>query len=218
MGVPSGKVFKIPNGANIKEVRPLDKIESRRRLSLIPDSRYVVSIGNTYYSSLKFLLSSFRLVARKEPVAKLLLVGLVEIPEDCREVYKEIQDNVAVVGSKPFREMPYYLAAADVLALPMGPEPIETARYPIRLGDYLAAGRPIVSNAVGEVEIVLKSHQCGLTSPVSSVELFAENVLRVFADGSLSRELGQKALAAAAQLSWEAVTDQLTKVYENPLC
>jgi glycosyltransferase involved in cell wall biosynthesis len=213
LGIAPDRVFKIPNGANIEEVRPLEKRESRQRLELQENGRYLVSIGNTYYSSLPFLLTAFRRVVQKEPTAQLLLVGLVEIPADCRGVYEDVRENTVVVGSKPFKEMPDYLAAADVLILPMGPEPIEVARYPIRLGDYLAAGRPIVANAVGEVKLVLEGYRCGLTSPVGEPPALAENILRIFADEKLAEELGQRALATAHQLSWEKVTGQLAQVY-----
>ena len=116
-------------------------------------------------------------------------------------------------------EMKYlYLSAADILALPMEDNPVEEARFPIRLGDYLCAGRPIVSNAVGEVKYYLEEYNAGLTSPPDSPRKFADNILKVLRNKKLADELSKNARKLAeGELSRESVIKKVDSLIQSLL-
>lgn len=213
-GVAPERIVWLPNGVNMAALRSQDRREARAALNLEVEANLVVAVGNTYTRGLQLLLDGFERLRGRLPGAQLLLVGAVTIPKHDLERFGA---SLRVVGSRPYEEALQYLAAADVLALPMARDPIEEARFPIRLGDYLAAGRPIVSNAVGEVKRVLAEHECGLATDPDSAGGLADAMLMVLQDPLLAAEYGKRAHEAARELAWPKIGAQLEATYRRVL-
>jgi len=57
----------------------------------------------------------------------------------------ERRPNVHILGLRPQRQVPSYLRGMDVLTMPMKLDAAQTATYPLKLNEYLAVGKPIVS-------------------------------------------------------------------------
>ena len=56
-----------------------------------------------------------------------------------------------MVGTKPYETLPSYLANIDVCLIPFKINQITLASNPIKMYEYLAAGKPVVSTALPEV-------------------------------------------------------------------
>lgn len=56
--------------------------------------------------------------------------------------------NFVYLGPKPHNEIPRYIQRFDVCMIPLRPEPCNHRRSLLRVFDYLASGRPVVSTAV----------------------------------------------------------------------
>lgn len=210
------KARLVPNGSNIDEIKIMDKNVCRQRLKLDPGKKYLLSMGNTYFRSFRILLKSVAKVMAEDPSVRLIMLGQVEINKEIRDLYEPIKEKIIIAGSRPFKEVPFYLGAVDCLILPMDNDPIEFARFPIRFGDYLCAGRPIVSNAVGVVKLYIDKFGCGLATPYDDVSGLAENISRVLSDTRLAAELGRKARAVAEnELQWSRVAEQMNAVYND---
>jgi len=212
----SQKANKITNGANLDEVKLINQEKAQRKLGLDKKTKYLVSVGNTYFpQALKVLFSSLKKISQKERV-KLLMVGLVEIAPEIKPIFKQIEEKVVLTGSVSFQKVLLYLSAADVLVLPMAENPIEKARFPIRLGDYLASGKPIAASGVGEVKYYLEKNKAGLTSNPHSVDELVENIIKLIRNKSLARRVSQNARnLAKKELAWEKIVDKLIKFYEK---
>lgn len=212
----SQKANKITNGANLDEVKLIDQKKAQGKLGLDKKTKYLVSVGNTYFpQALKVLFSSLKKISRKEKV-KLLMVGLVEIAPEIRPIFKQIEKEVVLTGSISFQEVLLYLSAADVLVLPMAENPIEKARFPIRLGDYLASGKPIAASGIGEVKYYLEKNKAGLTSSPHSVDELVENIIKLIKNKSLSQKISQNARnLAERELAWGKIANKLMKIYEK---
>lgn len=85
-------------------------------------------------------------VARLMGDVQFVLVGACSLPPGwCR------QSNVAMLGKKPYAEVARYMAACDVLIMPWNHSRWIEACNPVKLKEYLAAGRPIVSTSFPEL-------------------------------------------------------------------
>ena len=79
-------------------------------------------------------------VAGAMPDAAFVLVGGCSLPEGwCPH------GNVHLLGRKPYDEIARYMAAMDVLIMPWNRSPWIEACNPIKLKEYLAVGRPVVT-------------------------------------------------------------------------
>jgi len=205
---------KIPNGANVEKISVLDKEESRRKVKLNEKAKLLISIGNTYTDSIGIMLEAFKVALREIPTLKLMLVGEGRIPEKFNGLKIELQASLLITGKKPFSDIPYYLASADCLILPMDDNNIEKARFPMRLGDYFCAGRPIVSNAVGEVKYYLEKYNAGLVSDSQDSQALARNIIKAINVSDIANEISRNARnLAETDLQWDNITDKLIKIY-----
>jgi GT2 family glycosyltransferase/glycosyltransferase involved in cell wall biosynthesis len=60
--------------------------------------------------------------------------------------------NVKFIGEVPYRELPYYLYGFDVCILPFKVMPLTRATNPVKVYEYLSAGRQVVSIDLPEME------------------------------------------------------------------
>ncbi len=215
-GIPEQKIHKITNGANIDDIQPMDRTTCRMELNIPQGEPVIVSMGHTYYiHKIYFLLDAFREVVKKVPEAKLYLVGGLD-PAEVADYCGDLMNNIIVAGERPFAEIKYYLGAANILALPMDSSIFEISRFPIRIGDYLASGRPIVANAVGEPKAIIESEGCGITSGPEDLEGFTEALCRLLSDPNEADRLGGLARTAAEErYCWQKQAEKLDAVYAD---
>jgi teichuronic acid biosynthesis glycosyltransferase TuaH len=90
-----------------------------------------------------------RKIAEAHPDKTLLLVGPINSPE----VYEQGLDkmpNVILVGGKKIYDVPQYLKYMDVCILPSLINKMSKSVYPLKINEYLAGGKAIVSTNFSE--------------------------------------------------------------------
>ncbi len=110
-------------------------------------------------------------VARAVPEATFMLVGGCSLPEGWCPL-----PNVRLLGQRPYDAVAGYMAAADVLIMPWNRSEWIRACNPVKLKEYLAVGRPIVSTPFPELE-----RYEGLVRVGGSAEAFAVHVREALA-------------------------------------
>jgi GT2 family glycosyltransferase/glycosyltransferase involved in cell wall biosynthesis len=87
-------------------------------------------------------------VARAYPDCLVLLVG-----NDTASVGARLADqpNVVLTGEVPYDRLPYYLHAFDLAMLPFKVMPLTLATNPVKVYEYLGAGKPVVSVDLPEI-------------------------------------------------------------------
>jgi GT2 family glycosyltransferase len=88
-------------------------------------------------------------LARERPHYQFVLLGGV-FGVDVRGL--DALPNVSLLGQQPYADMPEYLHHFDVCLIPFRINPITQATDPVKLYEYLAAGKPVVSVALPELE------------------------------------------------------------------
>lgn len=187
---------KIINGADTDMIWNISKEEAREKINVV-DKSTLVSMGNTYTDSLGIILMAIKILKEREVDFQLIMIGSAPIPKKFMNLYNEVKENIKYIGSVPHEMIRYYLGAADVLLLPMDDSPVEHARFPMRFGDYLLAGRPIASNAVGEVQKFIKDYGVGIASDPNSEGELAEAIIFLLKNKEIALEMGKKAIDLA---------------------
>jgi glycosyltransferase involved in cell wall biosynthesis len=88
-------------------------------------------------------------LARTRPEWTLLLVGPVPEPE--RTARLRALPNVHLVGARPYAELPRYVAGFDVGLIPYVANDYTRSCFPLKLYEYLAAGKPVVATGLPEL-------------------------------------------------------------------
>jgi glycosyltransferase involved in cell wall biosynthesis len=203
--VEASDVSVIGNG--IEDVA--DDIAAAEAASPKQGSERIVFAGNlAAYQGVDLLLRAFARVATARPGAELVLVTSSSFaPFDPLVAGLGIGGRVRLVDA---RDAPLWpeLLAAGALANPR----VESPGYPLKLLNYMAAGRPIVSFA-GSAK--------GLTHGVDAwvvadgdVDAFADGLHMMLEGPALAHELGSNARRRVfEEFAWAVVADQLEAVY-----
>ncbi len=158
------------------------------------DARKRKIIG--YYGAIAewFDLDLVRRLASENPDALVLLVG-----NDTAQAGAALKGlfNVVMTGEVPYDQLTHYLYAFDVCLLPFKVIPLTLATNPVKVYEYLAAGKPVVSTELPEIA------QFGeLVDSASSHDQFAEMVKKRIAVPSSPAEVEQRRAFAQRQ-TWQ---------------
>ena len=85
-------------------------------------------------------------------------------------------ENVVFHGRKPPEEMPEYYAIADAMMVTMLPDPLVSLTLPAKVQSYMAAGKPILASADGEIKNVIEEAGCGFCAKGGDEKDFVEKV------------------------------------------
>lgn len=105
-------------------------------------------------------------VARLLPEAQFVLVGSCSLREGWCDL-----PNVHLLGQKPYEEVPRYMTGCDVLIMPWNRSRWVEACNPVKLKEYLAVGKPVVSTDFPE----LRNYE-GLVSIADDATSFAKAI------------------------------------------
>jgi len=223
--IPEHQINRLSNGADTEVIRPLTKSAARAKLGIRDDEIIVMSMGHNYFSSLEILLAAFEMVRREMPSAKLYMVGQIlkvgrwaKRTEEIWRKFIHLEESIVHCGEVDYRrEMSLYLSSADVLVLPMEVTVLDQARAPIRIGDYLASGRPIASNAIGYAREILSLAPCAkLNSSPSDAQELGRNIVQVLRDKKICEHMGRAGRKLAeGPMNWRSLGQQLLLLYNR---
>src|SRR5207244_11591485 len=98
---------------------------------------------------------------------------------------------VRVIGAIPFDDVPRYLVAADVVAVPQRATTDTVGQVPAKLFAAMGLGRPIVSASVSMIPEILEG--CGLVVDPGDVSALAGAIKRLLDDADEAATLGRRA-------------------------
>ena len=118
--------------------------------------------------------------------------------------------------------MPDYLAAADVLIAPYklkkGFEKVGFYNSPVKLFEYMAMGKPIITSNIGQISEIIEHGETGLLIEPGNYKEFASGILKLVENPQLRDKLGFNARAEFERnYTWEMNAMKVIAVYEELL-
>lgn len=178
---------------------------------------YIGSLGRGYLG--KELCQFFRQAQQKFPASRLLIVSRTDrvlLDQYLNEagVDKRFVETISV----PPSEVPNQVKRMDVGLSFIEPHYSKTASCPTKLGEYLAAGVPVIANAgIGDTDAILQRTNTGIivddfSSAGTSSTL--EQLTQLMADNDLPKRCRA---AAESVFSLEMGIDAYSRLYRNLL-
>jgi glycosyltransferase involved in cell wall biosynthesis len=196
------------------EVDPAATFGLRRSLAL-PDNAPVVMYSGTFetYQGLADLVAAIPAVRAQVPAARFVLVGADEAGHTSFSgaMEKLVRDGaLTIVERQPRSAMPVYLAMADVLVSPRA----FGGNLPLKIFDYLAAGRPIVATDISTHRTVLTQENAVLVQP--RADAIADGIVSILHHSSRGRALGAAARRYAIEhLGWDCFVGSVSEIYDS---
>ena len=149
----------------------------------------------------------------RRPDVVLALVGVEPASRVAQEIAQRYPD-VRLVEKIAFRDVPRYLAAADVVAAPQRDTSDTRGQVPAKIFDAMALGRPIISTRVSMIPEILDG--CGLVVTAGDVAALAQGIAHLLDHPQQAAALGTLARErCVARYSFTAARRELFPLVER---
>ncbi|MDH7594427.1 MAG: glycosyltransferase family 4 protein [Methanomicrobiales archaeon] len=206
MGAAPEKTRVIRAGIDLAWLQAADREKKRKELGIGQEDIVLFFMGWLYeFSGLREVALAMK-NGKNFPHVKLLVVGDGELLPDLEAIQKldGMQDRIIFSGWRPYSEIPDFLAASDICILPAENNAIMRNIVPIKMYEYMAAGKPVIATALPGV-----MKEFGSDSGVVYVETAGEVVRKateLSQNGSMMH-LGAKARQFVIPNDWDLITD-----------
>jgi glycosyltransferase involved in cell wall biosynthesis len=224
VGGPAERVFYLPNGVEIAESRVVDTAAFKRPTVLL--------YTRFYEANLDRLWRILAAVRAKMPEASILTVGKGFFGEENELMARArgagwkvaettdltVEADLIYTGYGTSDRLPAYFARADVGLYLFDDTLVNRTKCPVKLLDLLAAGVPVVGEAVGEIAHIVQHGQTGLLAPPAAEPALVESLLKLLGDPEQ-----RSAMAAACipdireRFSWAALAETAESAYTYAL-
>lgn len=189
--VPAALVREWTFPGQVNAVTEDEALDQRESLDIAEAAPVIVYSGNfARYQGVEWLVGSIPQVVEQVPEAIFVLVGAEEgsMSAELRSAVQAVPaGSLKIVPRQPRDALPYFIAMADILVSPRA----GGDNLPLKIFDYIAAGKPIVATDYPIHRTVLNEDRAVLVQPTASA--IAEGILRLLKDRALARRLGEAA-------------------------
>jgi len=211
LGVPAARIHRFPQGCAPDRVTPVDRRVARRALGLDEGRPLLVHLGALVAGDARLLGAAVTEARRRHPELRLALVG------SPGSTVEPAPGALLRPGRVDDAALCLWLGAADACVAPLRDTVANRGRWPSKVNDYLAAGRPTVMPAVGDAPAWLEEAGAGWTTSPDAAGL-GRGIADVLDDpqardtaGAAARKLAEGALA------WERLAVGVERFYADVL-
>ena len=218
-GVPEWKLRVISNGADTRRFNPHVSGQTVIEKHLLKGNTVIGFVGSFHYwHGVYHLIELMDEMIRHYPKVVFLLVG--EGGPLKNELYryvaeKSLENQVVLTGLVDHEQIPAYINAMDIVLAPY--PPLEFFYYsPVKIYEYMACGRAVVSTEIGQIgELITHGKNGMLCTPGRTDEMF-QILKQLMENVSLRRQIGRNAARlVASQHTWRHKAKQLSDLIEK---
>ena len=170
-----------------------DKFAEVERRNTEPYFLYCASIS--FMSVAEFVMKSYESMKNNGKIKLYLLIGVRNTKQ--KEALQEELDKrfpngmVKLFSNVPYQKLMELFTNAQGLLIPLRHTIEDTARFPHKVGEYLATGNPVVTTNVGEINTYFEDEQTALIAEEYSVDQFAQKMDYVIEHTEHSQSIGR---------------------------
>jgi len=204
MGAAPEKTEVIRAGVDFNRFSKADGSAIRKRYGFTDEDTVMFFMGWLYdFSGLDEV--AIQMAQSENKNLKMLVLGKGELwdsLQDIKEKYN-LGDRLILEGWKPYEEVPSYLAAVDICLLPAQKNEIMQNIVPIKLYEYMAAGKPVICTSLHGVIT-----EFGYDNGIHYIDRPEEVIplATTLIDGSSIESEGQLAQQFVAENDWSVIT------------
>jgi len=212
-----GQLFWPAFDAELEWARPRDE-RLRQQLGIAPDEQVVVYTGNVHLANRRevgSLYLALALLRRRGARVRLVRTGTDYVSPYDPALADVMRAFVIELGHCDRAELPSILSLADALVQPGGPDPFNEFRFPSKLPEYLASGRPVMLPRANIGQHLHDGEDCVLLEEGNALEI-ARKLETLLADAPRRNEIGAGGRAfALANLSWSKAAADVRGFYDR---
>lgn len=213
LGVPRETIFRIQGGVDPSYFRVLPTTAYRERYGL-PKNAFILGFAAADATmDMEYVLDEVALASAGDPEMLLLITGRKPPRFDQMLDRRGMRDRVRHLGFVPYADLPVSLSCADVFLLPFLNRISNVGRWPHKVGEYMSLGRPVVTNAVGDLAELFAKGEFGMLAGTARGE-FANAIRFLKATASARQQMGRNARSwAEREFAWPRIVDRVEQCY-----
>src|SRR5205823_8262981 len=213
--VDSGRVHVVRNGPDLARMRltpPDDGLRALRKSILV----YIGVMGPQ--DGVDYLLRALRHLVYDlgTPSFYCVIIGTGDAVDDLKRLAHEldIDDYVWFTGFIPESDLLRYLSTADICVAPDPSSPLNDVSTWIKIMEYMALGKPIVSFDLKESRY--SAQDAALYVPPNDELEFARAIETLMARPDLRSKMGEAGrMRIEKELKWDLMKDNLVSAYRT---
>ncbi len=209
-GLPEDRVVHFPNAVDVERFAALDPpSEPFRRVIYCGTVGLAQGVGT--------LIDAATELSRNGPELEFLIVGDgAERAELAAQARGRGLDNVQFLGRVDRDRVPELLGGAEIAVLSLRDLPLFEAALPSKLLEYMAAARPVVASAAGDVARLLERSEGGVATAPGDARALARSIRDLAADPDRARRLGASGRQyVSAHYSRQAFVERLEQIIRS---
>ena len=210
----------LPNAADVTAFDKYFDVQSIKT-SLSLEDKFIIAYTGTLqiWYAIEDVISAFPAVLKEVSNAFLLIVGTGQAQKKLENLADRlgISGNVKFLGYVSHNRIPEMLSISDIVVAPYKEVGMPFFNSPIKIFEYLSAGKPIVATKIGQIAEVLQDQHTALLVMPSHTEELANAIIRLARDEQLRNYLAKNARIEAQKYSWDKYADKLENIYNTLL-
>lgn len=193
-GIPTDKIYVIPNGANVSKFYPVP--EKKPLPGLEQNNKVVIGFIGTFnkWHGISALKVTIETISKLKENVKFLLIGDGPLKVELEKyvIHNDINDSVTFTGIVPHEKIPDYITAMDIV---LAPYPRLDFFYfsPLKIFEYMSSAKAVIATKIGQIKEIIQDGVNGfLYEPDNQHELI-EKLLLLIENKNLRLKFGQEA-------------------------
>jgi len=192
-------VISISNGVDLNKFHPINMPKDGKTLI------YVGRVG--YEKNVDVVIKAFKILSKKMPLAKLLVVGSGPNLEEIKQLASD-NKNIKFLGAVKHDELPKFYSGADVFVTA---STIETEGLVIL--EAMACGLPIIGVNVLAIPTIVKHGRNGYVAQAYNEKQMANYMEMILKNRCVREKFGMHSLEIVKKFSLTDKIDQMEKIY-----
>ena len=218
MGAKEKNIEYFPLGFDPQIFKPMVKDQQLAHdLGISDNDKVILFVGTIYeFSGLENIIQKFENIKDKIKETKLLIVGGGPNFEKIKSLInkKKLKSDVILTNFKPQHEIPKFISLANICINPFEINKITDRIIPIKIFEYLACGKPVLSTPLKGTMDLLPKEDFGII--YSTYDSFVESLSDLLDNTEELKELGTRGLDYVIKNhDWNILADSLLKKLQN---
>ena len=218
MGTKKENSEYFPLGINTDIFKPTKKDERLAKSLGIKNTDVVlIFVGTLYsFSGLEYIIKNISLIQNKIPQIKLLIVGGGPYYNKIKDlvIKQNLQDSVILTNFVSQKILPSYIALADLCLNPFETNAITNQIIPIKIIEYMACQKPVLSTPLTGTKELLPSTNHGII--YSELTDFHQTIIDLLSDMVYLSKLAKEGYTYSHENhDWSVLSNILISKFEK---
>ncbi len=190
--------------------RKYNREQVRKKLNV--EDKVVIFHAGTFFDSkgIDILIKAVQSLKREDVV--LLLAGY----GDTKKIMESAGSETIFLGRLPITEIPKYLAASDIYAIPTKDTLYTRAEIPAKVFEAMMMEKAIVASRLSDIPIILDNGKCGLLTKPGDLKSLTSALSRLVDDRQLRARLGRRSKKRYINnYSYKQIEEKINNIYSK---